>query len=301
MARQVNGDVDATVDALRCVHRDRRWQPGARRVAVNPNPVAPLAVTTSGRGEPVIIIHGFTGSAAAMAPLVDRLEGYRCIGVDLAGHGRSPSPADLAHYSVEATAASVADLAAGIDEGLCHIVGYSMGGRVALALAEAHPQVCRSLTLISSTAGIADAAERAQRGAADDALADRIDEEGLARFVEDWVALPMWDTLRSRLSAAEWQASIRQRMACDPVGLANSLRAAGTGSMTPLWDQLDGIAVPTLVLCGAVDSKFVAIGREMADLLPHCELAVLDGIGHAAHLEDPDGCAAAIRRHLIAH
>ncbi len=260
-----------------------------------------LAANVSGSGAPVIIIHGFTGSAAAMAPLVDRLEGYRCIAVDLVGHGRSPSPADLAPYSVEATAASVADLAASIVDGPCHIVGYSMGGRVALALAEAQPQVCRSLSLISSTAGIADGAERAQRRAADDALAERIGEGGLARFVEDWVALPMWDTLRARLSAAEWQASIRQRMACDPVGLANSLRAAGTGSMTPLWDRLDSIAVPTLVLCGALDTKFVAIGREMAGLLPRSELAVVPDAGHAAHLEDPDACAAAIRRHLIAH
>ena len=265
------------------------------------HPLARLAVTSAGHGEPVIVIHGFTGSAAAMVPLVDRLDGYRCVAVDLVGHGRSPSPADLAPYSVEAMAASVAVLAAGISGEPCHVVGYSMGGRVALALADAHRDACRSLTLISTTAGISNAPERAQRREADEALADRIDAEGITRFVNDWVALPMWDTLRARLSAAEWQTSIRQRTQSNPVGLANSLRAAGTGSMTPLWDRLDGIAVPTLVLCGALDAKFVAIGREMADLLPHSELAVLDGIGHAAHLEDPDACATAIHRHLAAH
>ena len=260
-----------------------------------------LVADARGRGAPVIVIHGFTGSAAAMAPLIDRLDGYRCVAVDLVGHGRSPSPADLAPYSVEAMAASVAVHNTGMDGEPCHVVGYSMGGRVALALADAHPDACRSLTLISATAGISDAAERAQRRDADAALAGRIDAGGMARFVDDWVALPMWDTLRARLSAAEWQASIRQRMTCDPVGLANSLRAAGTGAMTPLWDRLAKLEVPTLVLCGELDAKFVAIGREMAGLLPRGELAVLDGIGHAAHLEDPDACAAAIRRHLIAH
>ena len=90
-------------------------------------------------------------------------------------------------------------------------------------------------------------------------------------------------------------------MTCDPVGLANSLRAAGTGAMTPLWDRLANLAVPTLVLCGELDAKFVAIGREMAALLPRSELAVVTDAGHAAHLEEPDACAAAIRQHLAAH
>ncbi|WP_420622328.1 2-succinyl-6-hydroxy-2,4-cyclohexadiene-1-carboxylate synthase [Candidatus Poriferisodalis sp.] len=260
-----------------------------------------LATTVAGSGAPVIVIHGFTGSAAAMAPLVDRLKGYRRVAVDLVGHGHSPSPPDLASYSLEATAELLAELAAAAPDGPCHVVGYSMGGRVALALATTHPEVCRSLSLISATAGLADAAARAKRREADEALADQIDELGLARFVDDWVALPMWDTLRARLDPDEWDASIRQRMKCNPAGLANSLRAAGTGSMTPLWDQLVGIAVPTLVVCGELDAKFVTTGRKMASLLPDSELVVPDGSGHAVHLEDPDRCAAAIRQHLDAH
>ena len=260
-----------------------------------------LATTVTGSGPSVIVIHGFTGSATAMTPLVDRLEGYRCIAVDLVGHGRSPSPPDLASYSLEATAESLAELAVAASDGPCHIVGYSIGGRAALALAHAHPEVCRSLSLISATAGLDDAGERAQRREADADLADRIGQHGLARFMDDWVALPMWHTLRARLDPDEWDASIRQRMKCNPVGLANSLRAAGTGSMTSLWARLVGIAVPTLVVCGELDAKFVTIGRKMVSLLPHSELAVLDGAGHAVHLEDPARCAAAIRQHLDAH
>lgn len=260
-----------------------------------------LASNTHGSGEPVIVIHGFTGSAEAMAPLVQRLGGYRCIAVDLIGHGGSPSPENLAPYSVEATAESVAALAATVTDGAPHIVGYSMGGRVALALAAAHPELCRSLSLISATAGIADDAQRAQRRTADAALADRIDDIGIARFIEEWLALSMWDTLRQRLDPDEWQASVRQRKQGDPTGLANSLRAGGTGSMTPLWDWLGGIELPTLVVCGELDTKFVAIGRQMTGLLQDGELAVVAGSGHAVHLEDPDGCAAAIRRHIATH
>lgn len=260
-----------------------------------------LAADVTGSGETVIVIHGFTGSAEAMTPLVDRLDGYRRIAVDLVGHGHSPCPVDLEPYSVEAMAASVAGLAAGASDGPCHVVGYSMGGRVALTLAEAHPEICRSLTLISATAGIDDQAERARRRQADEALADRIGQHGLEQFVDNWMEAPMWDTLRERLSETEWEASMRQRRSCDPVGLANSLRAAGTGSMTPLWDRLAAIDVPTLIMCGELDAKFVEIGLGMSELLPEGELAVMPGVGHAVHLEAPDACAAIIRQHLAAH
>ncbi len=264
------------------------------------HPSVQLAATTTGSHDPVIVLHGFTGSAAAMAPLTERLNGWRRIAVDLVGHGRSPSPADLAPYSVEAMADAVDRLAAGIPDGPCHVVGYSMGGRVALALASAHPQTCRSLTLISATAGIADASQRAERRRADEALADRIDEHGLARFVDEWTHLPMWDSLRASLSSDAWQASIDQRLRSDPTGLANSLRAAGTGSMVPVWDRLADVDVPTLIVCGELDTKFVTIGHDMNNLLPASELVVVAGAGHAAHLEAPDDCAAAIRRHLAA-
>ena len=263
-------------------------------------PSLQLATTETGSGEPVMIIHGFTGRGEAMAPLADRLAGCRRIAVDLPGHGRSPSPTDPARYSVEATATSVGALAAAVPDGPCHLIGYSMGGRVALALAAEHRHVCRSLTLISATAGMDDEAERARRRAADAALADRIETFGLDRFVEDWVALPMWDTLRSRLSETEWEASMRQRRSCDPAGLANSLRSGGTGSMVPLWDRLASLEVPTLILCGGLDGSFVEIGRRMHALLPHSDLVIVDGAGHAAHLEAPDECARAIAEHVAA-
>ncbi|WP_419842492.1 2-succinyl-6-hydroxy-2,4-cyclohexadiene-1-carboxylate synthase [Candidatus Poriferisodalis sp.] len=260
-----------------------------------------LATTVTGSGEPVVVLHGFTGSAEAMRPLIERLDRWRCVAVDLLGHGRSPSPPEGALYSVEAAAQMVASVTAAMPCGPCHIVGYSMGGRVALALATAHPQLCRSLTLISATAGIADEHERAERRAADARLAERIGERGIDWFVDYWTALPMWRSLRANFSPADWDASLRQRRRCHPTGLANCLRHGGTGSMPPLWDQLATITVPTLLLCGALDAKFVTIGHQMHELLSHSALAVMADAGHAVHLESPEECARAIRRHLAAN
>lgn len=256
----------------------------------NGGPPLQLATTVTGSGEPVVVIHGFTGSGGAMAPLVHRLDGWQRIAVDLPGHGRSPAPPEPRYYSVEAMAESIAGLVAAVD-GPCHVIGYSMGGRVALTLAAVHPHVCRSLTLISATAGIDDQAERARRQQADEVLAERIGQHGLDQFVENWMAAPMWDTLRACLSETEWEVSMRQRRSCDPVGLANSLRAGGTGSMTPLWDRLGTLEVPTLAVCGELDAKFVEIGRRMSERLPDSELAEMPGVGHAVHLETPDLCA----------
>ncbi len=257
-----------------------------------------LAATVTGSGEPVVAIHGFTGSSEAMAPLIKRLGGWQCIAVDLPGHGRSPAPPELSRYRIEAMAKSVAKHTTAVPDGPCHVIGYSMGGRVALALAVAYPQECRSLTLISTTAGITNETERTARRQADEALADRLNQHGLDQFVDDWMAAPMWDTLRVRLSPAEWEASIRQRRRCNPVGLANALRAGGTGSMTPLWDHLDTLDVPTLIVCGELDTKFVRIARQMNQLLPSSDLAILANTGHAAHLEAPEECANAIGKHL---
>ena len=267
-------------------------------IATTSQRVGPLAVTVTGSGEPVLVIHGFTGCAQAMAPLVDRLDGYRRMAVDLPGHGSSESPADLTRYCVDATVASLATLIIEMDEAQAAVVGYSMGGRLALSLAVAHPELCRSLVIISATAGIADPAERARRQRADAALADLIAQRGLRHFVDRWMAQPMWDTLRTRLGPVAWEASIRQRLRCHPLGLAHSLRAVGTGSMRSLWEELDSIEVPILLLCGQLDAKFADLGAHMAQQLPNSELIVLPGIGHAAHLEQPNTCAIAVHEHL---
>ena len=260
--------------------------------------VGSLAASMTGKGEPVLVIHGFTGCAQAMAPLVDRLDGWRRIAVDLPGHGQSESPAALGRYSIDATVEALAELIVEMDAAPCAVVGYSMGGRVALSLAAAHRKLCRSLVLVSATAGITDPAERASRQRADAALADLIAQRGLRHFVDHWTALPMWATLRERLGPVAWQASIRQRLTCHPLGLAHSLRAAGTGSMRPLWEELGSVDVPTLLLCGELDTKFVDLGAQMASQLPNSRLTVLPDAGHAAHLEQPRTCATAIREHL---
>lgn len=241
---------------------------------------------------PVVVLHGFTGSARAMAPLVDRLAGRRLV-PDLVGHGRSDAPADVESYSMAAMIEQVRAIIAGLSEPPVDIVGYSMGARTALSIAGAEPALVRTLCLIGGTAGIADPVDRAERAAADRALADAIESDGVRPFVDRWEALPLFATQRA-LPPAQREALRAERLAQRPHGLANHLRAAGTGAMPSLWDRLGEIRVPTALVVGELDAKFEAIAQHMAEAMPCARVRVVAGAGHAAHIERPDAVAGVV-------
>jgi 2-succinyl-6-hydroxy-2,4-cyclohexadiene-1-carboxylate synthase len=260
-----------------------------------------LNVEEAGEGPPLLLLHGFTGSAAGWAPQVAAWAPFvTMLAVDLPGHGRSGSPPEVAAYTMAAT---VADLVAVLDRigvARAHVLGYSMGGRVALALALAHPDRVGALVLESASPGLADAGERATRIAADAALADRIEREGVPAFMAYWESLPLWAS-QARLSP-EARAALRAgRLQNHPVGLANSLRGLGTGSQPPLWDRLPALACPTLLVAGGDDAKFRDLARRMAEAIPDNELLLVHGAGHAVHLEQPAVFARLVRDFLLQH
>lgn len=255
-----------------------------------------IAVDFWGSGPPVLVLHGFTGSATAMAPLTSRLDGFTVIAPDLIGHGRSESPPDPTRYTVPAMAEQALAAAGTVGHERVHLIGYSMGGRVALAAACAAPDRVWSLTVIGATAGIADPEQRRQRAEADRARAEMI-EEDLAAFVDQWMSTPLLAG-QARLGSEYMQAARAQRLASNPAGLAQSLRMGGTGVMEPLHDRLGSCLVPACLIAGADDAKFCALADELAALLPQAAITRIPNAGHAAHLEQPERVAAAIAAFL---
>lgn len=265
-------------------------------VAVAPD--VDLHVERSGSGLSVILLHGFTGDGTTMGGLAQRLETDAEVVVpDLVGHGRSCSPADEEDYSVDAMAAHIAAIGEGFASSSFHLVGYSMGGRVALTLACRRPELLGSLTLIGASAGLSSDIERADRRESDHALAESIERDGLETFVDNWMANPLFAT-QARLGDEFLAASRAQRLRSSEAGLARSLRAAGTGVMTPLHDDLGGCIVPTVFVVGAQDPKFAWIAVDLAARMPKADIAVIDDAGHAAHLEQPDAVTAVIRKQM---
>lgn len=172
-------------------------------------------------------------------------------------------------------------------DGTITLAGYSMGGRIALHAALAPGARVDRLVLIGASPGLADAAERSARAAADAALAGRIEAIGLAEFVREWSAQPLFDGMPRGIA----ELAVADRMRNTAAGLAAALRGLGTGAMPPLWDRLPELALPVDLVVGERDAKFRAIAEQMQAALPDARLHVVAGAGHAVQLEAPDAVA----------
>lgn len=238
-----------------------------------------------------VLLHGFTGSRASWdddsLTAVQRA-GYRPVPIDLPGHGE-----EALGYSEPTleSALGLVDEALGAEEGA--VVGYSMGGRIALHFAARYPDRVDRLVLEAASPGLRTEEERAGRRAADEAIAARLFADGIEPFVNFWEAQP---TLASQqgMNAAMRAALRRRRMRNDPGALGAALRGLGTGALPSLWDELGTIRTPTLLLVGELDAKFVDIAREMDCALPDSKVVVVPDAGHAVHLEAPEAWRAAV-------
>jgi 2-succinyl-6-hydroxy-2,4-cyclohexadiene-1-carboxylate synthase len=258
-----------------------------------------LNVERWGAGQPLLCLHGFTGAASTWEPFAGAWPGRGIVAVDLIGHGASDAPVDPARYSIEC---AVDDLTAVLDAlGIerAAVLGYSMGGRVALHLALVAPGRVEALILESASPGIDDPGERAARVRSDEELAAFIEREGVEAFVDRWESVPLFATQRS-LPHAVYARQRAQRLANHPRGLANSLRGMGAGAQEPLWSRLGEIRVPTLLIAGALDEKYRALAREMAELMPDAGAVIIPDAGHATHLEKPGEFARAVGAFLEA-
>jgi len=252
----------------------------------------------------LLLLHGFSGSGGSWGRVVPAFfPEFRPLTPDITGHGPRPAPRDVAHYTMPAVAAG---LIAWLDAQTTvpvHLLGYSMGGRLALYLASHYPHRFRSLVLESASPGLATGAERAARRGSDEDLADWIEANGMEAFVDHWEQLPLFASQR-QLPAFVRARLRQQRLQNQPHGLANSLRGMGTGAQPSLWERLGELAMPALLLTGAFDSKFVAIGGQMVAAMPQARLVMVENAGHTIHLEQPDLYIALLREfwsHLFEH
>jgi 2-succinyl-6-hydroxy-2,4-cyclohexadiene-1-carboxylate synthase len=248
-----------------------------------------IHVEHAGSGQPrLVLVHGFTQTGRSWRRVLPELSvDHEVAVVDAPGHGdSSPAVNDLwtgARDIVEAAGDGV-------------YVGYSMGARYALAAALCRPDAVRGLILLGANPGIEDDAERADRARHDAELAAGVERDGVSAFVESWLDQPLFATLPHDA------ADVEDRRRNSALGLASSLRHAGTGVQDVLWDRVRDIRVPVLVLAGEADAKFRMIGERLAAAVgAGATYAVVPGAGHAAHLEKPDDFARLVRNWLDAN
>ncbi|MGK7311134.1 MAG: alpha/beta fold hydrolase [Candidatus Longimicrobiales bacterium M2_2A_002] len=270
---------------------------------------------------PLILLHGFTGSPDSWGDVIDHLGpvpdaaapgtlGATTIARATApttrapiilaptalGHDGTPGPADVTTFGgvVDRLAAVIRSRV----PGPAQLVGYSMGGRIALGLLVRHPELFAAATLIGASPGLATAGERQERVEKDEEWARLLDEEGLDTFVAAWEALPLWST-QAAIPGERLERQRAIRRAHDPRGLARSLRVVGLGRMPDYRPLLADVDLPVRLVVGARDPKFRALAEEMAARLPRATVTAVPGAGHNVVLERPREIAELLREDRI--
>lgn len=255
-------------------------------------------VDVSGNGEPLLLLHGFTGDHTNWTTVKTFFEEkYQVFSIDLLGHGLTNIPTSIERYEIRKAARDIAFILKEFEIEKVHLLGYSMGGRLALTFAILYPEMIQTLILESASPGLNTTMEREERREQDRKLAARIVAEGVESFVSFWENIPLFSTQKTL--ALEVQRTIRrQRLNNSPLGLANSLLGMGTGVQPSWWESLMQLDIPVLLMTGALDIKFCKIAKEMKLCLQHGHHVIFERCGHAIHVEEPEKFATIVREFL---
>lgn len=244
-----------------------------------------LAFSESGdpSGMPVLFLHGFMGSATDWSEFVSALADYRCIAIDLPGHGNGSSRELKGRWDIESTAKACIQVLDHLSIERCILVGYSMGGRLGLYLALNYPQRFQGAVLESASPGLRKATEREERIQLDESRASKIEKVGMSSFLQEWYSMPLFAQTLSQEQIAEL---VERRKDNLPSSLARSLREMGTGRQPSLWHKLSDDNVPLFLFVGEKDGKFREIAGQMKQNVK-IDVIILPGCGHNCHFENP--------------
>ncbi|MEI4769186.1 2-succinyl-6-hydroxy-2,4-cyclohexadiene-1-carboxylate synthase [Psychrobacillus sp. FJAT-51614] len=240
----------------------------------------------AGAKEKVVFLHGFTGSSDTWEEVITYLPtSMDILTVDLIGHGQTSKPNDFGRYYVEEQIEDLHTIFNQLDWTHFTLVGYSMGGRLALAYTAKYP--VDKLILESSSPGLESEEERIKRRHSDKMLAASILKDGISAFIEYWESIPLFHSQKSL--PLEKQGLIRkERLAGSEIGLSNSLRGFSTGVQPSYWNKLKDMKTSTVLLTGELDLKFYNTAKKMQKLLPNCTHKQVNNVGHAIHVEKPE-------------
>ncbi len=260
-----------------------------------------LHYTTSGtlQHPPLLLLHGFLGSYADFATLLPLLSTrFYCITCDLPGHGKTNTK--LGSYTFSHTAQALIDLLNHLKISRTNILGYSMGGRIALYLACKFPDRVEKVILESASPGLKTEAERKERQQQDDLLALRLLKTSLPYFLEQWYANPLFANLKRHPDI--FASMLQRRLHNRSEEVARALCGLSLGRQPSLWEKISLLKAPLLIVVGELDTKFVSIGQEMFEVRrergKQTALSVFGKCGHNLHLVTPRAYANTVAQFL---
>ncbi|MCK5124773.1 MAG: 2-succinyl-6-hydroxy-2,4-cyclohexadiene-1-carboxylate synthase [candidate division Zixibacteria bacterium] len=244
---------------------------------------------------PILFLHGFMGSGKIWLPVIEQLQdSYYCLALDLPGHGETK--ANLGNLFFDTLAESLISF---IDDN-CNqppiIIGYSMGGRIALYTAIKYPEKFHSIVLESSSPGIADGFERQKRLLSDRTVSEKFLQTDMRSFLIDWYKQPVFNYLSEKQGLTE--KIIDKKSSGNPEFYSKVVIALSPGRQIPLWNKLPFLFLPVLIIAGEIDQKYCEIGRRMTDALPKSRLEIIKNAGHIVHLENRKDFMSALNSFL---
>ena len=246
----------------------------------------------------LLLLHGFLGCCHDWEEVMTGLSrSFHCLAVDLPGHGQTEVMGDDANYGMKRCAEGLIYLLDQLSIKRCHLIGYSMGGRLALYLTLTYPKRFDKVILESASPGLKTESERKQRHADDLVVAEKLQQTSLFSFMNDWYKQLLFESFQE--NQERFEELLERRLQNDRTGLVRSLLQMGTGIQPSLWDRLGELQNDLLLIVGENDNKFREIGDEIASRTESARLLVMSGCGHNPHFENPDRFVEQVRDFLI--
>jgi len=237
----------------------------------------------------ILFLHGFGGCSSDWNETISLIGSeFQILTIDLPGFGKSSKPRDDKFYQIDFLVQLIDDILSELKLAEVVLTGYSMGGRLALQFTSKHPEKVRALILESSSPGIKTKSERQLRIKSDAALISFINKNSLKDFFTFWQNLPLFATQKNLPVKKRRSILLNKINANSKTGLIKSLINFGQGEMKNLWNKLSRIRIPTLLLTGALDTKYTSIQQEMVKLIPNSSHKIIEDAGHNLHLEKPE-------------
>lgn len=236
----------------------------------------------------ILFLHGFMGNSNEFNEVIPLLtDDFHCLSIDLPGHGKTQVLGDDDCYAMAKTADALINLLDELKVKQCFLIGYSMGGRLALYLTLHFSQRFHKVILESASPGLLTEKERLERVRRDEQIARKlarsIGRDDFIKFLDNWYKQPIFGNIKNH---PRFEQMIENRLQNNPSELAKSLRLMGTGVQPSLWEKLHQNTVPLLLLVGENDKKFVDINRKMSQINQLCKLKIINNAAHNIHLEN---------------
>jgi 2-succinyl-6-hydroxy-2,4-cyclohexadiene-1-carboxylate synthase len=246
----------------------------------------------------ILFLHGFTGSAYDWQEIKQKISPvFNTIALDLIGHGKSSSPADIKFYKSDEIVNQLLFITDYLKIEKAILCGYSMGGRAALSFATTHPEKISALILESTSAGIENEEEKKTRIIGDEQLADFIEYHSIEEFVDKWMEMELFSSLK-KLPTNKLLDLKMAKLQNSKIGLANSLRGFGTGLMPYLGNEIKKMNFPVLLITGGLDSKFTKLNKVLFKQFPNAEHKIAESVGHNFHFEKPEDFIAIVNQFI---